>query len=240
MASNGYVPSSDLVTVQSGIQLSRPTANAWFAMAAAASASGNRIGVASPAGGYRSYAVQADMRARPWLYNLNKQSTKSLARAGSSTHGYGTRVDVVGAVGWVIANGARWGFYREFGAADPNHFAHNGVTAITGTADVHLIERKDTMLIIVNNDTKARFLWVEGCFPYVISDDTSKVYTEDLAVLAKSTTGARYQMVWDQATTIAAKAASSAPSGTASPVITQQVIDAIAQRVIDFQKLPGN
>lgn len=142
MSSNGQVPSSDLVTVQSGIQLSRPTANAWFRMLQAGSSTGHRIGVATPAGGYRSLAVQADMRARPWLYNLSKQSTKKLAPTGQSTHGYGTRVDVVGDLAWAIANGPRFGFFREFGASDPNHFKHDGVTATSG-AGARPVRRKD-------------------------------------------------------------------------------------------------
>lgn len=143
MAANGQLSASDLVTVQAGITLSRPTANAWMAFMQAGSRTGHRIGIATPAGGYRSLAVQADMRARPWLYNLSKQSTKKLAPTGQSTHGYGTRVDVVGDLAWAIANGPRFGFFREFGTADPNHFAHNGVTAIAGAATAHISSSKE-------------------------------------------------------------------------------------------------
>lgn len=146
MVANGAVPAADLVTVQPGIQLNRPTANAWMAFMQAGSRTGHRLGIATPAGGYRSLAVQADMKKRPWLYNLSKQSTKKLAAVGHSTHGLGDRVDVVGDLAWAIANGPRFGFFREFGAADPNHFKHNGVTATTGTAAPVRISSKENQM----------------------------------------------------------------------------------------------
>jgi len=132
MVSNGYVPADQLVYVQGSIQLSRPTANAYDSMRSTAAKEGRRISIAAPAGGYRSYSMQVDMRARPWLYNLNPASKAGLALPGRSNHGYGTCVDVVGDLSWAISNAARWGFTRPFGAADPNHFLHDGRTATAG------------------------------------------------------------------------------------------------------------
>jgi hypothetical protein len=81
----------------------------------------------------------------------------SLAAPGNSTHGFGTRVDIGSFSGaraaWVLANCDRFGFTREFGAADPNHFKHNGVTIggvinTSGTSKAPAVEEEETMKLV--------------------------------------------------------------------------------------------
>lgn len=124
MARNGAVPAGELTYVQGSIQLDQTVASAWFRMRSAAARQGVDLTIAAPAGGYRSLAVQQDMHDRPGLYNLNPNSTIPLAPVGMSTHGFGTRVDIGTTAGntWAIANAREFGFYREFGASDPNHY----------------------------------------------------------------------------------------------------------------------
>ena len=130
MFPNGQVPQDRLVEVEAGLYLEAGTAAAYRRMKAAAARDGIALAIPRPAGAYRSRFVQQDMHDRPWLYNLDPTSTVRIAPAGSSTHGHGTRVDIVrGAAGdWAIANASRFGFIREFGAADPRHFRYQSPT----------------------------------------------------------------------------------------------------------------
>lgn len=127
MAGNGDVRA--LVQVQGLITLEPATAAAYLAMKAAAAREGVRVEIPTPAGGYRSLYMQRDMHERPWAYNLDPGSSVQLAPVGYSTHGWGDRVDII--VGeareWAIANAHKFGFVREFGAADPGHFMFKGL-----------------------------------------------------------------------------------------------------------------
>jgi len=126
---NGYVPESQLVEVEPGIQLARDTAAAYLRAKAAARADGVALSIARPAGGYRSFGTQQDMHVHPALYNLDPTSTAGLAAAGHSGHGLGNRVDINGnGRPWFLTHCAEYGFVREFGAADPGHYEFPGET----------------------------------------------------------------------------------------------------------------
>jgi hypothetical protein len=146
VVSNGRLPGNDLTTVQGSIQLSDPTAKAWkYLVAAAAKHLGRHISIAAPAGGYRSYAVQAQMRqvsisgnaAQKRYWGLSTTSTAPLAVAGNSKHGLGICVDVVGTPmdGAFLSLARQYGFNRTV-AGDPNHFQHDGRTAISDTPPI--------------------------------------------------------------------------------------------------------
>lgn len=140
MSENGRLSAAELVSVD-GVQLSIPTANAYLRMQAAALADGVKLWIARPIGGYRSFFVQGDMHTNPAQYGLSPVSTVPIAAAGLSSHGWGTCVDI-GSFGagyqgdgearaaWVLAHASAFGFKRQFGVADPNHFLHDGKTAI--------------------------------------------------------------------------------------------------------------
>lgn len=131
--SNGRVPASALVTVEDNDQLTQPAASAYLAMKAAAARDGVTLFIVEPAGAYRSFEVQTDMHVHPERYNLNPDNIVTLAKPGYSSHGFGDRFDLnAAAIKWAIANGPRFGVTREFGAADPNHFKHDGVTVVGG------------------------------------------------------------------------------------------------------------
>lgn len=139
LAVNGKLPASALVSV-TGVKVACNTANA---LKRAIAGTKTRITIAAPGGGYRSWSYQNAMylasisgnAALKKKYNLNPNSSVALARPGQSSHGFGTRVDLQfngsGRPTQAQINYmAKFGFTREFGAADPNHFKHNGVTAI--------------------------------------------------------------------------------------------------------------
>lgn len=159
-ALNGMLPASSLVTVAPGEQLSTPTANAYRALVAAGKHVGITVALAGGVGsGYRSLAVQelyvkashGDADAARQV-GLNPGSSISVAAAGYSSHGWGTRADL-------LFNGSSWptkaqldlaakfGFTREFGADDPNHFEHDGKTAILApaTATAYVVKSGDTL-----------------------------------------------------------------------------------------------
>lgn len=135
MARNGYLAEDGvrLVTVEDDDQLIATAAAAFFAARSAAAADGVALWIVEPAGAYRSYAIQYGMYYYPERYNLNPKNSLKGAAPGYSTHGWGNRIDVnAAALNWMIANGARFGWTREFGAVDPNHFKHDGRTAVSG------------------------------------------------------------------------------------------------------------
>lgn len=121
---NGAMPSSQLTTVERGMKLRNDTAKAYLAMKAEARRDGySYFGIAYDAGAYRSLWLQRDMHTHPAAHNLSKASSVSIAAPGLSSHGTGDRVDLIGApLSYIIALAGRYGFKREFGGADPNHF----------------------------------------------------------------------------------------------------------------------
>lgn len=141
MVTNGRLPSANLVTAQKGILLSTPTATAWRQLVVKAKSTlGRSISIAEPAGGYRSFATQHAMQqaslhgtvAEKKAWGLSTTSTAALADAGQSPHGLGICVDIVGtALDERFLDLAKtFGFTRPI-AGDPNHFQHDGKTAIS-------------------------------------------------------------------------------------------------------------
>jgi hypothetical protein len=139
---NGTVPAASLTTVQGTIQLENSTAIAWGAMKSAAAVAGVGLGIAVPAGGYRSLAMQQDMIANPGDYNV--KHGVALASAGNSTHGFGTCVDISpdSANNWAAAlnssgnpNAHKFGFVRDRYPAysyENNHWHYIGPLTTTG------------------------------------------------------------------------------------------------------------
>ncbi|WP_349902601.1 M15 family metallopeptidase domain-containing protein [Parafrigoribacterium humi] len=123
MSTNGHLAAAELTTVQGTIQLRTDTAAAWNAMKAAAARDGVTLTIAPPAGGYRSWAMQLDMRARPALYNI----TPGIIPGLPSEHGLGICVDIAQGLAWVKHNGAQFGFTFPL-RTDPNHARYNGTT----------------------------------------------------------------------------------------------------------------
>jgi hypothetical protein len=135
MATPGTYGSSALTNVTDGAKLLNKTARAYNAMRKAHPA----IHLAGQYAGYRSAAVQHGMHiagsafgtaAQRAKYNLNPHSSVSIADHPNGTHEHGDRVDLVGLpIDQLVSIARQFGFTREFGAADPNHFKHDGVTA---------------------------------------------------------------------------------------------------------------
>lgn len=129
---NGRLPAASLVVVQGSERLVPAAAAAWRALVEAAAR--DRVAVWITVGG--SYR---DLKAQRRLFQVGSASGIRVAEPGYQTHGWGDRVDVgsfgqgFGLAGrtrerWLLANAARFGFTREFGAADPNHFKHTEET----------------------------------------------------------------------------------------------------------------
>jgi hypothetical protein len=175
MSANGRLTAGELVTVQGSIQLSVKAGAAYLAMEAAATAEGTTIVIPIPAGGYRSYAMQVDMRLHPERYNLNSSSTVPIAAPGYSTHGWGTAVDIVGDQKWAVRNASRFGFSRPFGTRDPNHFQHDGSSTAGG--DIIPIEEADMAGAIqalqVRDSTTGAIV---ACIPGVMWQPLNKGY----------------------------------------------------------------
>jgi hypothetical protein len=172
MARNGYLAEDGirLVTVEDNDQLIATAAASFFRMRAAAAADGVTISIVEPAGAYRTAWVQNDMVDRPWLYNLNPNSTVKFSRYGQS-HGWGNRFDAnSAAVPWLLRRGAEFGWIREYGARDPNHFKHDGVTAISGAgassgaqADAALLRRqKEDGMYVGGSGTTVYWSWTDA------------------------------------------------------------------------------
>lgn len=146
---NGKIPASDLSTVAVGVQLLAGAANAYRALIVQGAHEHVAIKPAAGVGsGYRDLAVQGEFfrashgdAAAARAVSLNPASIIRVASPGYSSHGWGDRIDLLfdGSVqpSPVELNLAkRFGFTREFGSADPNHFEHDGKTAIHPPATV--------------------------------------------------------------------------------------------------------
>lgn len=145
---NGQVPLTALATVATGVQLLSAQANAYRSLVIMGKIDSIKIGPAPGVGsGYRSIAIQklfyaaaqGDKKAAAQV-GLNPQSTVSVAAPGYSSHGFGTRIDLVFA-GSATPNArhielaGEHGWSQEFGERDPNHFRHDGTTSISGPSD---------------------------------------------------------------------------------------------------------
>lgn len=86
MSTNGRLPSTSLVAVQGSIVLPTAAAASWLRFVAAARAAGYATPlITSPAGGYRTYAMQVAMRANPSAYGV--PAGVPTAYPGTSVHG---------------------------------------------------------------------------------------------------------------------------------------------------------
>lgn len=147
---NGRLTEAELVHVSAVETLDVLTARAYRHLIIGGHAEGVKIALASPGAAYRSLAVQAEMRegslgnvalAKKW--GLNPNSSVPLASPGYSSHGTGTRVDLLfNGSSWPsaahLALAAKFGFTREFGSDDPNHFKHDGHTATAPLTDAQV------------------------------------------------------------------------------------------------------
>jgi nucleoid-associated protein YgaU len=143
MSTNGRIPADQLATIAVGVQLLTGAANAYRALVAQAAHEHVAIKPAPGVGsGYRDLelqelfyrAGQGDKAARKAVA-FNTSSTTKVAAPGGSSHGWGNRIDLLfdgsqtpDAADLNLAK--RFGFTREFGSADTNHFEHDGKTAI--------------------------------------------------------------------------------------------------------------
>ena len=125
-ATNGQVPSSQLTTVPGSagsVPLEINTASAWLNLVAACRAStGVTMVVTSPYGGYRDQAAQQYMYDYP-------QGPVSIARPGTSSHGWGTAVDVYNRqYSWLTTNAPTYGFLQTF-ESEQWHWQFHGAVA---------------------------------------------------------------------------------------------------------------
>lgn len=145
---NGRVPASALTSVARGVQLLNPVASAYGALIRVAAFDGITVRPAAGVGsGYRSLAIQQLFyqagngdKAAAEKVGLSGTSSVAVAAPGYSSHGTGTRVDLVfdgsdDPRGPHLELAARYGFTREFGTRDRNHFAHDVKTGIHGIRD---------------------------------------------------------------------------------------------------------
>jgi LysM repeat protein len=140
---NGKIPAADLTTVAVGVQLVHGAANAYRALVAAGAHEHISVKPAPGVGsGYRDiesqelvWAAWNGDKAAAAKVHLNTSSMVKPAAPGGSSHGWGDRIDLLfdGSQDPTAADlnlAKRYGFTREFGSADSNHFEHDGKTAI--------------------------------------------------------------------------------------------------------------
>lgn len=119
---NGTVLASGLITVQGSIQLAADAGRAYLAFHA--KYPGTTI--AEPIGGYRDLPTQAKLKANPRAYGSLLPSS-AIASPGSSTHGLGENVDLVGgSISNIVWAAAQFGFHQRDAAGDPHCFHYDG------------------------------------------------------------------------------------------------------------------
>lgn len=147
---NGRIPATALRTISPGNQLLSSAANAYKVLVLLGEVAGIAVKPAAGVGSaYRDIAMQTlywqasrGVPAAMKATSLNPGSSVAVAAPGYSSHGDGRKIDLLfngsanpSSTELALAN--HCGFTRQFGADDPNHFQHDGVTAISGpnTAD---------------------------------------------------------------------------------------------------------
>lgn len=117
---NGRIPAEALHAIQGGThRLWAPAARSFHDMAAAAASEGVTLRVTDS---YRSYDDQVDLARRKGLYSQGGLA----AEPGTSNHGWGRSLDMDtdgGAVEWLRANGARFGFHEDV-RREPWHWTY--------------------------------------------------------------------------------------------------------------------
>lgn len=138
----GRLPASALRTVAPGTQLANSAANAFLNLVLIAKMlDGTRVKPAGSVGaGYRDLGMamrfyragQGDKLLRQQL-GIDPNLKVSIGYPGS--HVRGDRIDMLFSTGVTRANlslAERYGFTREFGERDVNHYQHDGRTAVSG------------------------------------------------------------------------------------------------------------
>jgi len=162
MSANGRLTDGELEYVEDNDRLAHRAASA-FGMARSAwySEGGSGSCIVEPAGAYRDWNTQYNMKYGIPSYafwNLNAGSKIGLAGPGSSSHGTGTRFDAAGGFNnFMLRRGRAFGYTREFGANDPNHWKHDGVTASANAGGVATIVEPQRKLAMT-----ARYLVAPG------------------------------------------------------------------------------
>jgi len=110
-----------------GVRLDERAINQFLNAATAAAKDGVHLSIVMPAGADRPVAMERDMAKRRAVYNISTSSTVKLAAPGNTSHD-GDATDLASGVDWLIKNGKKYGAWREFGSADPNHFRWDLVT----------------------------------------------------------------------------------------------------------------
>lgn len=248
MSANGRLGADELVYVEDNDQLNRVAAY-WFRKARAAwyVEGGRGSCIVEPAGAYRSWQVQYDMKhGIPSLayWNLSLKSKIGLASAGNSTHGWGDRVDAApGFNAFLLRRGREFGAYREFGDADPNHWKFY-ITTIPAGGDADIIEEPedhDRMKIIhkVVNNVQS-FALIAGDTVLPLSKDTAEALVPALG-LSQLTLAPSYDTLISvgaildaaEATRVATAVVAALPASSGGVGVTPEVIAAIAKAVND-------
>lgn len=165
MSANGYLRPDELTTVQGDMQLRNDFARVFFAMRDdCAEETHQNLTLARPAGAYRPWAMQLDMRvpSRRAYYNI----TPGIISGLPSEHGLGTCGDIATCLAWVKANGHKYGVTFPLAKTDPNHARYDGVTIpagesgtpITATPENHLPEYGGANVALVMNRTQDNVL----------------------------------------------------------------------------------
>ncbi len=209
MTANGRLNVSTQLVGIEGQYLSPATAEAYIAMLAAAAKLGHGGSIYSPAGAYRSRAMQQDMHNNRDNYNIRPGVI--LAPVGFSTHGQGRAVDVKAdssaARAWFHANASKFGFSRPQPSVDPDHYElGQRVTTVTdptpSPAPPPPIRKAEFDMLIIKPSTTGGFSPVPVA--RILTDllhselvtDTPRIASIDFA---SSRTGGPAQLVFDKA-----------------------------------------
>jgi hypothetical protein len=167
MVANGRLSAAQLYPIQSGLYLSVKTGRAFKRLQAAAKKRHWIITAARVAGAYRSVAVQKAIQdafdsndpRRKAEWNLDPISRVRPADPGTSNHGWGISVDVVGVE---IVDGEldpdfralakKYGFTFPYKKSDPRHAVHDGKTASLPIVAPSKKAQK-TYVLVRRNDT---------------------------------------------------------------------------------------
>jgi len=112
MSANGYLTAAELAPIGNGLFLHKNAAPSYLNMRDAAAMDGVNIHSTAKASAYRDRAMQVDMRVHPLSYGINPAMNALPGLPSGHGTGFNRDVPFGASNNWMIANAARFGWYR--------------------------------------------------------------------------------------------------------------------------------
>jgi hypothetical protein len=140
VSANGRLLPSEIVVVDAfDTRLLRATANMWARLQADAAQAGHHIWITVQGGKWGAIGGYRDLAEQTFLQQ-NPLGPVAIGTPGYQSHGTGRALDIstedADAQRWLEKNAKRYGLTQTYGAKEPWHWLHNGLTLAASLANL--------------------------------------------------------------------------------------------------------